>query len=231
MAGACRIELLGTAGSWFIFDVVFYANGLFSTSVLALMGYAGGVADRGELTELAVGQVILASMGLPGYLMGVLTVDRIGRRRMQLLGFTAVGVAFFALGGGLAGMQAHAAPLLIFIYGLTFFFANWGPNLTTFVIPAESFPTRVKASCHGLSAASGKLGAVVGAAGMSPLLGGDSGLQRVLLLCGALSMVGTLWTAVFTRESGQVHIADLDASDAADDTARAAADARVAPAV
>lgn len=30
------------------------------------------------------------------------------------------------------------------LYGLTFFFANFGPNSTTFVLPAELFPTRVR---------------------------------------------------------------------------------------
>lgn len=49
------------------------------------------------------------------------------------------------------------------LYGLTFFFANFGPNSTTFVLPAELFPTRVRSTCHALSAAAGKAGAIVGA--------------------------------------------------------------------
>lgn len=36
--------------------------------------------------------------------------------------------------------------------------SNFGPNATTFVIPGEIYPPEVKATCHGLSAASGKLG-------------------------------------------------------------------------
>ena len=38
--------LLGTAGSWFILDVVFYANGLFSGQVTKAMGIAKD--PRGE---------------------------------------------------------------------------------------------------------------------------------------------------------------------------------------
>jgi len=34
-----RYQLYGTAGSWFILDVVFYANGLFSGQVTASMGF------------------------------------------------------------------------------------------------------------------------------------------------------------------------------------------------
>ncbi|KAK7844250.1 putative inorganic phosphate transporter 1-5 [Quercus suber] len=44
------------------------------------------------------------------------------------------------------------------MYSLTFFFANFGPNATTFVVPAEIFPARLRSTCHGISAASGNLG-------------------------------------------------------------------------
>jgi hypothetical protein len=58
----------------------------------------------------------------------------------------------------------HVVPFLI-LYSFTFFFANFGPNTMTFIIPAELFPARFRATCHGISAASGKLGAIVGAFG------------------------------------------------------------------
>jgi PHS family inorganic phosphate transporter-like MFS transporter len=53
----------------------------------------------------------------------------------------------------------------VVLYGLTFFFANFGPNSTTFIVPAEIFPARLRSTCHGISAASGKLGAIVGSFG------------------------------------------------------------------
>lgn len=36
-----------------------------------------------------------------------------------------------------------------------------GPNSTTYIIPAELFPTRYRATCHGIAAASGKLGSIL----------------------------------------------------------------------
>ena len=47
----------------------------------------------------------------------------------------------------------------------TFFFSNFGPNATTFILPAELFPTAWKSTAHGICAASGKAGAIVGAFG------------------------------------------------------------------
>ncbi len=38
---------------------------------------------------------------------------------------------------------------------------NFGPNSTTYITPAELFPTRYRATCHGISAASGKLGSIL----------------------------------------------------------------------
>jgi PHS family inorganic phosphate transporter-like MFS transporter len=51
------------------------------------------------------------------------------------------------------------------MYGLTFFFANFGPNATTFIMPMEIFLARLRSTCHGISAASGKLGAIIGSFG------------------------------------------------------------------
>lgn len=54
-------------------------------------------------------------------------------------------------------------------YGLTFFFANFGPNSTTFILPSETFPAEVRTSLNGFSAAMGKTGAAIGSAMFLPL--------------------------------------------------------------
>ena len=59
-----RWVLAGTAGSWFIFDVVFYGNGLFSSQVLSSIGYGSG-----SLLDLATGNALIALIGLPGYVL------------------------------------------------------------------------------------------------------------------------------------------------------------------
>ena len=116
-----RWALLGTAGSWFIFDVVFYGNGLFSSTVLSAINYGSG-----SLTDLASGNALIALIGLPGYYVSLLTIDAIGRRNIQLAGFAAVGVVFAVMGGFLDVLEHKISPLFVFLYGLTFFFANFG---------------------------------------------------------------------------------------------------------
>ena len=58
----------------------------------------------------------------------------------------------------------------VFLYCLADFFQNFGPNVTTFVIPGEIFPTRYRSTANGISAASGKLGAIISQVGFSQLL-------------------------------------------------------------
>lgn len=60
-------------------------------------------------------------------------------------------------------MLVKVPTVYAFIYGLTFFAQNFGANATTYIIPSLLFPMEHRATCHGISAAAGKLGALLGA--------------------------------------------------------------------
>lgn len=47
------------------------------------------------------------------------------------------------------------------LYFLSSFFGQFGPNATTWLLPGEVFPTDIRATCHGISAATGKVGALI----------------------------------------------------------------------
>lgn len=84
--------------------------------------------------------------------------------RKAWLAWSFIGMAcLFAIVGGsyfrTANSNLHA--LTITLYVLCQLLFNLGPNTLTFIIPAEIFPTRYRATCHGISAASGKLGSIV----------------------------------------------------------------------
>eukprot|EP00597_Dinobryon_sp_UTEXLB2267_P003690 CAMPEP_0170058874 /NCGR_PEP_ID=MMETSP0019_2-20121128/1332_1 /TAXON_ID=98059 /ORGANISM="Dinobryon sp., Strain UTEXLB2267" /LENGTH=434 /DNA_ID=CAMNT_0010263921 /DNA_START=375 /DNA_END=1679 /DNA_ORIENTATION=- len=195
--------LLGTAGSWFVLDVVFYANGLFSGQVTTAMGLS--TSTRGE----ASAALILQCIALPGYMCTILFIDRIGPSNLQLIGFVATAF-FFLLLAVLQPYLLQVPPLYIILYGLTFFFQNFGANATTYIIPSIIYPTNHRATCHGISAAWGKMGAIVGAEVFLYLQNsfcrGDNctddataeqknnGLRVVFSVCGALSIFGFFWS-------------------------------------
>lgn len=58
---------------------------------------------------------------------------------------------------------------LLAIYVLAQFFFNFGPNSTTFIVPGECFPTRYRSTSHGISAASGKIGSIIGQGAIATL--------------------------------------------------------------
>merc|ERR1711865_539403 len=89
--------------------------------------------------------------------------------------------------------------LLIVIYGLTYFFSNFGPNATTFILPSETFPFEVRSTLNGLSAACGKAGAVVGSAGFKPIV--DSyGESTAMGLCAGCAIAGLILTFIFVED-------------------------------
>ena len=191
-------HVAGTAGSWFIFDVVFYAQGLFQAEITETMGLGAdaGAEIHDQLRADAKNALIIAFIMLPGYFLSVCFLDRIGRRNIQALGFAMLGVLFLAIGWGFDGIKGSPGPLLL-LYGLTYLFANFGPNATTYIIPGELYPTAVRATCHGLSAASGKIGAAIGGVGFESVKN-KHGIKGVMVLCGLLGIAGLLWTLAFT---------------------------------
>ncbi|KAF8666148.1 hypothetical protein HU200_053864 [Digitaria exilis] len=101
---------------------------------------------------------------LPGYFFTVAFVDRIGRVRIQILGFAMMSVFMICLAAPYDRYWTQHKNKYGFavIYGMTTFFANFGPNTTTFIIPAEIFPARLRSTCHGIAGAFGKIGAITG---------------------------------------------------------------------
>lgn len=151
--------LFGTAFSWFTLDVAFYGLGLNTAIILQTIGYASSKNVYEKLYDSAAGNLILICAGsLPGYWFSIATLDIVGRKPIQLASFTILTILFCVIGFAYHKLNNHG---LLALYVLCQFFQNFGPNTTTFIIPGEIFPTRYRSSAHGISAASGKVGAII----------------------------------------------------------------------
>ncbi|CCX32773.1 major facilitator superfamily domain-containing protein [Pyronema domesticum] len=159
--------LLGTAGSWFLLDVAFYGLGLNNSVILQAIGYSAQSTVYEKLYNNAVGNLILICAGsIPGYWVTVATVDTVGRKPIQLMGFVILTILFCVIGFAFHSLSKNA---LLALYVLCQFFFNFGPNATTFIVPGECFPTRYRSTSHGISAASGKVGAIIAQVLIGPL--------------------------------------------------------------
>ncbi|EAU31070.1 inorganic phosphate transporter PHO84 [Aspergillus terreus NIH2624] len=162
--------LLGTAGSWFFLDVAFYGLGLNNSIILSAIGWSGGKNVYEVFYKNAVGNLILICAGaIPGYWVTVATVDTIGRKPIQLAGFIILTILFIIIGFAYEPLK-NSNNGLLGLYVIAQFFFNFGPNATTFMVPGECFPTRYRSTSHGMSAASGKVGAIIAQCVFGPLV-------------------------------------------------------------
>jgi len=212
--------LLGTAISWFCLDVAFYGINLNNSIILAAIGFSSNGDAYTQLMQSAVGNIVIALLGtVPGYWVSVFTIDRLGRRKIQIGGFAILTVLFLVLGCAFGPLLNTSVYLFVALFTLAQFFQNFGPNVTTFVIPGEVFPTRVRSTAHGISAASGKLGAIVAQVGFSQLkdIGGKNAFIGNLLIIFAVFMaigcVVSFWIPETARRSLEEIEAMLDGND------------------
>jgi hypothetical protein len=102
---------------------------------------------------------------LAGYYMAALLIDHkfYGRRRMQSIGFLADFILFIISAALFNTLQQPGRPVKIFqfMYFFSSFWNQFGPNSTTFLLAAEVYPAPIRSTAHGISAACGKLGALV----------------------------------------------------------------------
>lgn len=207
--------LVGTTMTWLLLDVTFYGTGSFKHRISGWIMENKAGNPREEIWNEAVFAMICVCMAIPGYLLSVAFIDIIGRYRIQFWGFIAMAVNFFLIAFlswsdiKLPGNQLNGTRWMMLIcFGFTFLFSNFGPNTTTFVIPVEVYPTLIRATCHGISAAAGKLGAVIGVVAFSPCED-FFGLETVLGGCGAVCIAGAGFTYFFTTEK-VVELEELD---------------------
>lgn len=204
--------LIGAAGAWFLLDIAYYGTTISSPLVLKSLNPHSNL-----VTNMVYTLLIFVVAALPGYVLAAFTIDKLGRRWIQCVGFAMMALAYGLLAIAPA-LTTITLPFLL-IYGLSYFFTEFGPNVTTFVYPAEIFPVMVRSSAHGLAAALGKVGAFIGAFAF-PYLLATFHLPGAMAAAAVVSLIGLALTFFTLPEpnqrsleeiSGEYKIADVKA--------------------
>jgi MFS family permease len=212
LAGFCLLALnrrlllwlAGTAGAWCLLDFAYYGNTISSPEILKLLSPHASLLHN---TLIQLG--IFAAFALPGYFVAIALLDRTGRRAIQMLGFAVMGVTFLLI-GLIPGVTRQAAPFVA-LYGISYFFTEFGPNTTTFVYPAEVFPVEVRTTGHGISAALGKMGAFAGAYLFPAMLASSMGIRGAEVVAALVSFAGLALTAFLLPEPRGKSLEELSA--------------------
>jgi MFS transporter, PHS family, inorganic phosphate transporter len=196
--------LIGTAGAWLLLDFCYYGNSISTPEILKLLNPHATLLHN-TLVQL----LIFAVFAVPGYIVAILLLDKTGRKSIQAIGFAIMGLAFLLI-GLIPAVSVTAAPFVI-LYGISYFFTEFGPNTTTFIYPAELFPLRVRTTGHGVSAAAGKLGAFAGAFLFPVFLASSMGIRGAEIVAAVVSFAGLALTVALLPEPNGRSLEDLSA--------------------
>lgn len=145
--------LFGTAFAWFLYDVVEYG---LKQNDAAIFTASTGDYKASVLTVFLTRLLVIPALVTAAYLPKCVAL-----KWVQLAGFSGCAVANFVL--AMFYPELHVGHELLFdsIYIVQLSFQSL-PGVTTMAVPAEIFPSAFRGAGHGISAATGKVGAMVG---------------------------------------------------------------------
>ena len=106
-----------------------YGIGLNNSTILTAIGYSKGANMYKYFYNNAVGNLILVCAGaIPGYWVTVATVDTVGRKPIQFMGFILLTIIFVVIGFAYHHLEKHTGGLMA-LYVLAQFFFNFGESI------------------------------------------------------------------------------------------------------
>jgi MFS family permease len=150
--------------------------------------------------------VLANAVGFAGYLFHGWVGDRIGRRTTIIAGWSVGAVLT-----GLMLLGPSSSAFVIPLYALSLFFLT-GPYAALLFYMGESFPAQVRGLGPNVAHTMGPVGAIVGSALLSILLGAGASMVVAALITGSVFMLASGLVMLGTRhvdqheESGAVHL-------------------------
>ncbi|KAF8929817.1 Plasma membrane permease, mediates uptake of glycerophosphoinositol and glycerophosphocholine [Haplosporangium gracile] len=186
--------LVGTGGSWFFYNFISYPLGIFSGTILDQ-----ALGSEATFVQIAEWSLLLNCFYLPGSISGALASDKLGRKKTMAIGFLVQGILGIFMGVFYKNLL-NIFPLFVVLYGIFMAMGEFGPGDMLGLVSAEVYPTAIRGTAYGWSAAIGKLGAFVGTTVFKPAIAsfghGDAmlGQGRVFILGSCLALLGAVFT-------------------------------------
>lgn len=210
--------LMGVCVTWYLLDLSVYGLGLDSPKTIATMYLAAPAAElscdetwRADPAQpnITIYEMLIQNTQrnlqtittgtLPGSVIILLVIDYVPRATWMACTFAALAALFAVTGSTLfVAYESDKHAMTLVFYVLMQLVNNLGPNTMTWILPAELFATRYRATLYGLAAAAGKLGAItiqlinglsVSGRGKIPFAGMLLGLSPAMLLGAFFSWV------------------------------------------
>ncbi len=183
--------IIFTSVAWLSYDIASYGVWNYTPSLFVQSG--GGYVYAIIATLLEELPVVA------GTLICLIYVDRIGRKKLESIGFGFAGISLVIF--GLFSLHGSFPFLYIFAaFALMHFFHNIGPTNITYLYPVEIFPTRIRATAMGISTAASRVGAILGVFAFPLLINGLS-ISYGLLFFAVFEFIGLAVTVILAPET------------------------------
>ncbi len=184
---------------WFLMDVAFYGIGIFTPIILSSLFKDAPTDFIQKDLQSIKGALFVDSFLIIGIIIAIILVKTRGMISLQIKGFWGMGIGMLIL------MTTTYISNMSFYYftifaGFTIFYLslNAGPNPMTFLIPAKVYPTELRATGHGFSAAFAKAGATVGIV-ILPWMQAKMGVTNLVFFMAIICILGALITQLFAH--------------------------------
>jgi PHS family inorganic phosphate transporter-like MFS transporter len=181
--------------AWCFLDFAYYGNTIASPTIIGLLSPTASLT-HGTLIQLG----IFVVFALPGYIVAITFIDRMGRKTIQMWGFALMALCYGLI--GIIPTVSTTVALFVIIFGVSYFFTEFGPNTTTFIYPAEIFPTEVRTTSHGIAAGLGKMGGFAGTYLFTDMLS-SWGIRGAEGVAGGVAVLGLLVTLALPEPKGK----------------------------
>ncbi|MDC0535088.1 MFS transporter [Francisellaceae bacterium] len=200
-----------TSVPWFLMDVSLYGVVFFTPMIIEqiVSTSSDSFIERDMLATKSA--MYLDIFLIIGVFAAFYLVEKWGRIKLQKVGFIGmfIGLLVLAVSNYLGGGAIEQIALFVgFI--LFNFMVNMGPNPTTYMLPAEIFPTRIRGTGHGFAAATGKVGAAVGIF-LLPTMKEAIGLGPTMFIISGTALLGYVITQMLGIETQGKSLDEIDA--------------------
>ncbi|HJO95198.1 MAG TPA: MFS transporter [Victivallales bacterium] len=186
-----------SAVPWFLMDIAFYGIGIFTPIILSKLFHNNAHSfiekDLHSIKSALVVDIFL----VVGIVIAIILVKKRGMVKLSSLGFYGMGIGMLVLmSTNYALGTVWYTPMVFLGFVLFYLCVNAGPNPMTFMIPARVYPTNLRATGHGFSAAFAKAGATVGIV-LLPWMQHEMGIAKMCLLMAIICIAGGIVTQFF----------------------------------
>lgn len=185
--------------SWFLLDISYYGIGLFTPSVLQSLHISLHADLLNSATELLKSTLLVNLFVMLGAFFVIFYVNKIDVFKLQKIGFIGSLFGLLLLSFSHGTMSPTHFYMIFSGFILFNFFVNFGPGMTTYLLPARLYNTEIKATGHGFAAGLGKFGAFIGTLFL-PILQAWTGIYITVGILSVTLFLGAVLTHILSKQ-------------------------------